>query len=93
VAQLVRQEAPGLPVVFAEDETALLDLLAVEREATLVDVSRLRNQIHALLSQVDPEYETRMPKLTSKAGLQALKGYAPRGLSAVHGRRRSRLGG
>ena len=67
MALFVRQEAPGLPVVQADDETAVLDLLCSEREALLVDAGRLRNQLHALLMQVDPEYQSHLPRLDSAA--------------------------
>jgi transposase len=76
VALVVRQEAPTLPVVHAEDETALLDLLTTERDGALAEATRLRNQIHALLVQLDPEYEMRLPTLKSRAGLAAAKRYA-----------------
>jgi len=76
VALVVRQEAPTLPVVYVEDETALLDLLTTERDGALTEATRLRNQIHALLGQLDPEYEMRLPALTSRAGLAAVKRYA-----------------
>ncbi len=76
VALVVRQEAPGLPLVTADDETALLDLLANERDQAVGDATRLRNQIHSLLLQVDPEYSQRLPALKSKAGLVALCNYA-----------------
>jgi len=75
VALFVRQEAPNLPRVHSEDETALLDLLTTERESAVGESTRLRNQIHALLMQVDPEYQTRLPALTSHAGLDALQSY------------------
>ncbi len=80
VALFVRQEAPTLPVVHAEDETALLDLLTTERDGALAEATRLWNQIHALLVQPDPEYEMRLPALKSGAGLAAVKRYgAPTG--------------
>lgn len=75
VALFVRQEAPNLPHVYSEDTTALLDLLTTERECAVAESTRLRNQIHALLMQVDPEYESRLPSLTSNAGLGALQSY------------------
>jgi len=75
VALFVRQEAPALPVVHADDETAVLDLLCSEREGLLVDAGRLRNQLHALLMQVDPEYQSRLPRLDSVAGLKAMTSY------------------
>jgi transposase len=75
VAQFVRQEAPGLPSVSPEDETALLDLLTGEREAVLTESTRLRNQIHALLVQLDPEYKTSIANLKSEAALAVLESY------------------
>ncbi len=63
VALFVRQEAPALPVVRAEDDTAVLDLLCSEREGLLVDAGRLRNQLHALLMQIDPEYQSQLRRL------------------------------
>lgn len=75
VALFVRQEAPALPAVHADDDTAVLDLLCVERDALLVDAGRLRNQLHALLMQIDPEYRIHLPRLDSVAGLRAATGY------------------
>lgn len=77
VALLVRQEAPTLPKVLPEDDTALLDLLTTEREGTVADATRLRNQIHALLMQIDPEYRSHLPPIRSQAGLHALQTYRP----------------
>jgi transposase len=76
VALVVRQEAPDLPAIYPEDETAILDVLTTEREGALGEATRLRNQIHALLVQLDPEYELRLPALKSRAGLAALTLYA-----------------
>lgn len=76
VALVVRQEAPGLPIVTADDETVILDLLANERDQAVGDATRLRNQIHSLLLQVDPEYSLRLPALKSKAGVAALCTYS-----------------
>lgn len=76
VASLVRQEGCGLPRVTADDESAVLDLLVTEREAALAEATRLRNQIHQLLLQVDPEYRLHVPNLQSQAGLAALESYA-----------------
>jgi transposase len=75
VARFVRGEAPALPVVYVDDDTAVLDLLCAEREALLVEAGRLRNQLHALLMQVDPEYGVRLPKLDSVAGIKATTNY------------------
>jgi transposase len=75
VARCVREEAPRLPLVHLEDDSVILDLLSTEREAAVAEATRIRNQIHALLSQIDPEYERRLPSLTSVAGLRALVSY------------------
>lgn len=75
VALLVRREGAALPRVTAEDETAILDLLVTEREGTLAEAGRLRNQIHQLLLQIDPEYARKLPTLSSAKGLVALQAY------------------
>jgi transposase len=75
VALLVRQETETLPRVLSEDQTSLLDLLTTERDSAVAEATRLRNQIHALLMQIDPRYQEQMPSLTSRAGLKALLVY------------------
>ncbi len=75
VATLILREGNSLPSVSAEDETATLELLSTEREDALAEATRLRNKIHGLLLQVDPEYRSYVPMLTSKAGVRAVEGY------------------
>ena len=75
VALLVWREAPTLPAVAAEDATAVLDLLVTEREDALADATRVRNQLHQLLLQLDPEYRRHLPNLQTKAGLHAVEAY------------------
>jgi len=69
--------------VVPEDSTAVLDLLTTEREAALAEATRLRNQIHALLLQVEPEYRARFKSLRSRAALKALQRYTPPGKGMV----------
>ena len=75
VALFVRQEAPNLPRVTTDDVTAILDLLTSQRESLVVETTRLRNQLHALLLQIDPQYKDRLPGLETKAALAALETY------------------
>jgi transposase len=83
VALFLRQEPASLPRVHPEDDSAVLDLLTGERGAALVEATRLRNQIHALLMQLDPEYRERGPRLDSRAGLRAAMVYATEATSAI----------
>jgi transposase len=87
VALLVRQEASALPRVHAEDDTAVLDLLTSEREGAIAEATRLRNQIHALLLQTDPEYRAYLPTLKSQAALDALESYTAAGSNPLQAQR------
>lgn len=73
VALFLHREVLDLPQVAAEDETAILALLTKERESAIGEATRLRNQIHALLLQLDPEYQLDMPAMKSQAGLAKLR--------------------
>jgi hypothetical protein len=46
-----------------------------EREGALAEATRLRNQIHQLLLQLDPEYRRHLPNLQTQAGLRAVAAY------------------
>jgi transposase len=76
VAVILRRERAGLTPLSAEDDTAVLNLLSVERDAALVDATRLRNQLHAQLMQLDPEYQRYVPGLRSKAAMVLLKEFS-----------------
>jgi transposase len=62
----------------------VLDVLTGEREGALSEGTRLRNQIHALLLQIDPEYRDWIKTFRSKAALDALENYAPPGDGLLH---------
>lgn len=79
IALHVCRDAEGLVPVATDDETAVLDLLAVERDAAVGEATRLRNQIHALLMQLDPEYQRSLPAMKSAAGLAILLSYETAG--------------
>jgi transposase len=83
VAKLVREEGATLPQVTADDQTVVLDLLVTEREGALAEATRLRNQLHQLLLQIDPTYRDQLPPLTSAAGLRAVETYVTQSPSVV----------
>jgi len=76
VAQLLREEADTLPRVYAEeDPLAMVQLWSRLQAETTEDMTRLTNRLHALLLLCEPGYEARLPRLTNKAGVQALRAY------------------
>lgn len=75
VALFVRQEAPDLPKVGREDETVALDVLTSERDSAIAEATRLRNQIHALLQQLDPHYRDLVPSMKTPSGVKRLKAF------------------
>ena len=76
VALVVWREGEALPPVTADDETAVLDLLVTEREGIIAEATRLRNQLHQLLLQLDPDYRQQIPSLQTRKGLAAVAAYA-----------------
>ena len=54
----------------------MLDLLVTEREDIVGEATRLRNQLHQLLLQLDPAYRRRIPSLTATNGVKAAAAYA-----------------
>jgi transposase len=75
VARYLREEAATLPRLMVEDATTVLDVLVAERESLLTETTRLRNQLHALLLQLDPRYREQLPELSGPAALAALQAY------------------
>ena len=75
VALYVWREGESLPPVSADDETTTLDLLVTERDDLISEATRLRNQLHQLLLQLDPCYREEIPNLTSKRGVSAVLAY------------------
>lgn len=76
VALVVWREAAARPAVTADDETGVSDLLVGEREGVVAEATRLRNQLHQLLLQLDPDDRRAIPSLKSQRGLRALAAYA-----------------
>jgi transposase len=76
VARILLREAERLPWLQPEDHTALLALLTRERDTAHGEATRVRNQLHALLLQLDPQYKRQIRSLTSRRGLAAAEHYA-----------------
>lgn len=72
VALVVRREGGNLPPVTADDETGVMDLLVAEREGLVAESTRLRNQLHQLLLQLDPGYRAHIPSRKTQQGLRAV---------------------
>jgi transposase len=84
IGAVVLREAPDLPRVQPDDETAVLDLLVTTREDALAEATRLRNRMHRLLAQIDPEYRARVPSRKTGSGLAAAEQVAGAGASALN---------
>jgi transposase len=65
-----------LPRVHRDDESSVLSVLTTERDELVRESNRIRNQIHHLLLQVDPEYKGQIGRLVTRRSLEALSRYA-----------------
>lgn len=76
VAQTVRRESAALPLVVCNDDARILSHLSEEREALVHEATRVRNRLHAVLLQLDPEYKQWSPSLLSVRALAVLEALA-----------------
>lgn len=72
VAQAVLREGDRLPRVQPEDETTIAGLLTDERMGAQAEATRLRNQLHARLHLLDPDYQRTFPDLRKPAVIARL---------------------
>ncbi len=80
VARLLREEGESLPLVQTEEPAvASLQLWSRLREDLVLDMTRLRNRLHALLLLCDPEYRQVIRSLRSRRGVQAARTYTAPG--------------
>lgn len=75
VARVVNRDATDLPVVPAEDGTSVLALWSQERDQLQREATRLRNEAHQVLAQLDPTYQTTLDDLTTASAVAALVTY------------------
>jgi len=91
VAQLLREEGPKLPEVVAlDDDVAAVQLWSRVQAELTKDQTRLINRLHDLLLLCDPQYGSKLPALTTKAGITALRTYQAPGAGAL-ARERERI--
>lgn len=84
VARLLREEGESLPLVQAEEPAvASLQLWSRLREDLVMDMTRLRNRLHALLLLCDPEYRQVIRSLRSRRGVQAACTYTAPGIGQL----------
>ena len=84
VARLLREEGESLPLVQAEEPAvASLQLWSRLREDLVLDMTRLRNRLHALLLLCDPEYRQVIRSLRSRRGVQAARTYTAPGMGQL----------
>lgn len=75
VGQAVLREGERLPSVIHSEGPAILAHLSAERESLVGEATRVRNQLHAVLLMVDPEYKTGEPTLRSRPAIERLEAY------------------
>lgn len=74
MARLLRAEGEALPTVQADDAGTELRVLSDHRDNLVADRTRLVNQLHAQLLQIDPCYAERSGPLTRAAGVRYCRG-------------------
>ena len=77
MARLLRAEGEALPRVQADDASTALRLLSDHRDNLVADRTRLINQLHAQMLQLDPRYEEQSGPLTQAAGVRYCEAFAP----------------
>ncbi len=77
VAGVVLRDGPQLPVVVAENEAAVLDVMTRERDRLKSQVDRLRNQLHFDLFKLDPQYRKTFPSLSKLDTIRRLEHFTP----------------
>jgi len=88
MARLLRAEGELLPLVHADDVSTELRVLSDYRDNLVVDRTRLTNQLHAQMLQLDPGYAERSGPLTRAAGIRYCLGL---GLPEADGVAQTRL--
>src|SRR5579875_1004847 len=70
IARVLLAEGEELPQVPVDDVSTELRLLSDHRDNLVVERTRLINQLHAQMLQLDPEYKDKSGPLTAPAGMR-----------------------
>jgi len=70
MARLLQAESGYLPLVERDDASTELRLLSDHRDNLVAERTRLVNQLHAQMLQIDPCYTERSGTLTSRTGIR-----------------------
>ncbi len=73
MARLLRAETEFLPTVARDDVSTELRLMSDHRDNLVAERTRLINQLHAQMLQIDPCYEENSGALTSLAGVRSCR--------------------
>jgi transposase len=76
IARLLHAEGEALPLVQADDASTELRLLSDHRDNLVAERTRLINQLHAQMLQIDPSYAEKSSALTSRAGVRSCRDLA-----------------
>jgi len=76
MARLLRAETAFLPTVPRDDVSTELRLMSDHRDNLVAERTRLINQLHAQMLQIDPCYEEKSGALTSLAGVRSCRDLA-----------------
>ena len=83
MARLLRAECEDLPRVQRDDISTELRLLSDHRDHLVAERTRLINQLHAQMLQIDPAYQARSGPLTRPRGVRYCQELEVPGASAV----------
>lgn len=75
IGRVVLQEGDHLPRVQAEEISSVLAVVVEHRGNLVAERTRLINQLHGQLSQVEPGYKERLGDLTKREVLEACQTY------------------
>ena len=76
IARLLLAEGDTLPEVQRDDLSTELRLLSDHRDNLLAEKTRLINQLHGQMLQVDPSYKEKSGRLTDPRGVTSCRGLA-----------------